>query len=133
MASSRRSTTRRQLIKPDSENAIQAGFFRWCDLMSKKYPHLARFFSVPNGAHKSPASRYVYKVTGLKPGVPDTFLPVARGGYHGLFIEFKSATGRLSPEQKEWIEFLKAENFLVEVCRDWEIAAKITEDYLNSI
>lgn len=133
MASLRRSTTKRQLIKPDSENAIQAAFFRWCQLMEKKYPELENFFSVPNGAHKSPASRYVYKVTGLKSGVPDTFLPVARGGYNGFFIEFKSATGRLSPEQKDWHTRLRAQNFLVEVCRDWEIAAKITEDYLNLV
>jgi hypothetical protein len=121
----------RQLIKPDSENAIQAAFFKWCGVMERQHPELALMHSIPNGAHKSHASRYVFKLTGLKPGVPDVSFPVARCGFHGMYIEFKSKTGRISPEQKWWTERLTAEGYLVLTCRDWEIAAGHVQAYLN--
>ena len=121
----------RQLIKPDSENAIQAAFFKWCGLMERKFPELALIHSIPNGAHKSHASRYVFKVTGLKSGVPDVSFPVARCGFHGMYIEFKSKTGRISPEQRWWTDKLTEQGFLVLTCRDWETAAQSVEEYLS--
>ena len=89
------------------------------------------FHAIPNGTHKSPASRYLYKLTGLKAGVPDCFLPVARATFHGLYIEFKSAKGRVSTEQEQWHESLRNQGYIVEVCRTWEDAVQITERYLN--
>ncbi len=77
-----------RFIKPESENAIQASFFQWTELQKGKHPELVLFHSIPNGSHKSPVSRMIYKATGLKSGVPDCFLPVARGKHHGLYIEF---------------------------------------------
>jgi hypothetical protein len=121
----------RQLIKPDSENAIQAAFFKWCGLMERKFPELALIHSIPNGAHKSHASRYVFKITGLKSGVPDVSFPVARCGFHGMYIEFKSKTGRISPEQRWWTDKLTEQGFLVLTCRDWETAAQAVEEYLS--
>jgi hypothetical protein len=121
----------RQLIKPDSENAIQAAFFKWCGLMERKFPELALIHSIPNGAHKSHASRYVFKITGLKSGVPDVSFPVARCGFHGMYIEFKSKTGRISPEQRWWTDKLTEQGFLVLTCRDWETAAQFVEEYLS--
>jgi len=121
----------RQLIKPDSENAIQAAFFKWCGLMERKFPELALIHSIPNGAHKSHASRYVFKVTGLKSGVPDVSFPVARCGFHGMYIEFKTSTGRTSPAQKVWIASLREQGYLVPLCRDWKRAADIVTAYLK--
>ena len=121
----------RRLIKEDSENAIQAAFFRWLNVQARLNPELELFHSIPNGSHKSPASRMIYKATGLKSGVPDCFLPVARGGWNGLYIEFKSEKGRVSPEQLFWISRLREQNFIVYICRDWERAATLTSDYLR--
>lgn len=120
----------RQMIKPDSENAIQAAFFKWCGVMERQYPELRLIHAIPNGAHKSAVSRMVFKLTGLKAGVPDVFLPVARGGSHGLYLEFKSAKGRLSPEQRSWLAGLTEQGFRCAVVRDWEQGATIVLDYL---
>lgn len=118
------------MIKPDSENAIQAAFFKWCGLMERQHPELRLIHAIPNGAHKSAVSRMVFKLTGLKAGVPDVFLPVARCGHHGLYLEFKSAKGRLSPEQREWLAGLTEQGYECAVVRDWEQAATIVLDYL---
>ena len=59
---------------------------------------------------------------GVKKGVPDLCLPVARGRYHGLYIELKTPTGR---------ERLNAEGCFAEICHGWESAAKVLAWYLG--
>lgn len=121
----------RAMIKPDSENAIQAAFFKWASVMERQHPELRLMHAIPNGAHKSPVSRRVFQLTGLKSGVPDVCFPVARGQYHGMYLEFKSAKGRVSSEQQAWLDDLTAQGFLCLVVRDWEKAATAVLDYLS--
>lgn len=122
-------------MKEPSENQIQAAFFHWCALNEKKHPALSLIFAVPNGSHKSPAARSLFKATGLKSGVPDVCCPV-RGSlrkrpYIGLFLEFKSKKGVLSETQKVWIEALQNAGHRVEICRDWVSAANVVNEYLG--
>ena len=56
------------------------------------------------------------KATGLKPGVPDIFLPYGGKVMHGLFIEMKHGAGRVSPSQAVWHKNLRAQGYCVEVC-----------------
>lgn len=126
-----RSNFKNKIFKPESENTIQASFFKWTAMQASAHPELNLFYSIPNGAHKSPASRYLYKVTGLKAGVPDCFLPVARCGFHGLYIEFKSAKGRVSDEQKNWHNALRFQGYAVAICRDWTLASALTMHYIT--
>jgi hypothetical protein len=126
-------------IKEPSEDQIQSDFFSWLALHEKKYPELALFYSIPNGSHKSPAARGLFKRTGLKSGVPDVHSPIGRGCYIaeeweyciGLWIEFKSKKGVLSDSQKAWHDNLRSEKHLVEICRSWIEAANVTIDYLG--
>jgi NAD dependent epimerase/dehydratase family enzyme len=48
-----------------------------------------------------------------------------------MYIEFKSKTGRISPEQRWWTDKLTEQGFLVLTCRDWETAAQAVEEYLS--
>ena len=114
-----------------TENQIQSAFFSWCATNRRQMPELDLMFSIPNGAYKSQYAQGLFKRTGLRAGVPDVFFPVSRCGFLGMFIEFKSATGRVSPAQKTWIENLTKEGYLVTTCRDWEIAAEMVTLYLK--
>lgn len=114
-----------------SENQIQARYFGWADMMALKIPSLKLLFHIPNGSHKSVTSRAIFKLIGLKAGVPDVFLPVAAGEYHGLWIEFKSEKGRVSDVQQEWHEKLAEQGYKVIVSRDWNEAADETLRYLG--
>jgi hypothetical protein len=118
-------------IKEPTEDQIQADFFSWLALHEKKYPELALFYAIPNGTNKSPAARGLFKRTGLKSGVPDVHLPVSNDNWNGLWIEFKSAKGRLSESQKWWGQSLINYKQFVEVCRSWTEAANVTIDYLG--
>lgn len=80
---------------------------------------------------KSRAAGGRMKAEGLKPGVPDLCLPVARGGFHGLYIELKAQGGRPTANQEQWIEKLTAQGYLAKVCVGFESAQHLIESYLK--
>jgi hypothetical protein len=114
-----------------TENEIQSALMEWARSYERLKPELKLLFHIPNGAQKSIAGGRLFKRLGQKSGVPDLFLPVARGGFHGLWIELKSINGKVSPAQRYWIGELEAQGYAVEVCRDWLKAAQLIFDYLN--
>lgn len=118
------------MAKELTENQIQAAFFDWLAVHEKRFPELGLFYAIPNGANKSPAARGLFKRTGLKAGVPDVHLPVARAAL-GLWIEFKATKGKVSEEQARWLNDLFQLGHATHVCRSWTEAADITMDYLN--
>lgn len=122
---------RKPLIKPESEDAYQAELVKWAKDAEPLWPELFLLYAIPNGANKSKAVRALMWLTGLKPGVPDLCLPVARKGYHGLYIEMKSKIGKLSPEQKIWIQKLTEQGYLVVTCNDPEDGKQILRDYVS--
>ena len=118
-------------IQP-SEGQEQSTLFSWARMMTGKYPELWLLFHIPNGGSRGKAEAARFKAEGVKAGVPDLFLPVARGPYHGLFIEMKREKGgRLSDDQKTWLALLTDEHYLAQVCHGWKEAAALIEDYLN--
>lgn len=122
------------MLKPrrkSPEHDIQAAFVTWCRLHEKKYPELKLAFAVPNGGHRHAATAARLKAEGVRPGVPDWCLPVARGGYIGLFVEFKSSKGKPSPAQLEYIGLLKTAGHRVVVCNDFLVAAEVVKMYLS--
>lgn len=111
------------------EAAEQEALFQWAELMRGKLPGIERMYHCPNGGSRNPAEAARLKAQGVKPGVPDIFLPVARGGYHGLYIEMKYDHGKLSDDQIDWITALREQGYAAGVCRGWRKAAKIITNY----
>ena len=71
------------------------------------------------------------KREGVLSGVSDIFLPVSRGGYHGLYIELKVKGNTTSPSQKWWIAEVGKQGYLAKVCFGWIETKVIIEEYLN--
>ena len=89
-------------------------------------------YHVPNGGSRKKSEAGRFKAEGVKAGVPDLCLPVARGGYHGLYIELKRLKhSKTSEDQKAWIEKLNEQGYCAVVCKGWEAAAKVITEYLN--
>ncbi|MHB0967410.1 MAG: VRR-NUC domain-containing protein [Bellilinea sp.] len=115
----------RRSLYSASEHDEQVALFEWASY----HPELRFMFAIPNGGARHPAVAVKLKAEGVKRGVPDIFLPLARGGYYGLFIELKTETGRPTREQREWIRALLEENYLAIVCKGMDEAKRWIESY----
>jgi hypothetical protein len=71
-------------------------------MMESKYPALRMLHAIPNGGHRHKATAARLKAAGVKAGVPDICLPVARGDWHGLYIELKVGKNKLTEAQRRW-------------------------------
>ena len=110
-----------------SEHEIQCLLIKWASVV----PELKCLFAVPNGGHRHVAVAAKLKREGVKAGVPDLMLPIARGGYHGLFLELKADKGRLSDVQTIWLERLNANGYKTAVCFGFDSAKNTIMDYLS--
>lgn len=89
-------------------------------------------YHIPNGGKRGRAEAVRFKAEGVKAGVPDICLPVARGEWHGLYIELKRRDGGVvSAEQTAWIEALIREGYCAAICRGWEDAQRVVLQYLK--
>lgn len=114
-----------------SESNESRAFIRWARYSKRKHPELEMIYHIPNGGLRDIQTGARLKKEGVKPGMPDYHLPVARGGYHSLYIEMKIIEGgKLSDVQEKVItQLLKYGNKVV-VCYGWEQAKKAVLDYL---
>lgn len=116
-----------------TEAQHQAKVFKWSQQPSirAKWPELALLHHIPNGGKRDAVEGKHLKAQGVRPGVPDLCLPVARGRYHGLYIEMKTEIGHTSDAQEWWGERLTAQGYLWKVCHGWESAADVLAGYLS--
>ena len=115
-----------------SEYQEQCAVFTWAQLMENKYPELGLLNSSLNGVRLAIGPAMKAKRAGMKAGFPDIFLPVARNGYHGLFIELKRKGGaKPSPDQQVWLTNLSTEGYSCFCCKGAEAAIKTIGIYLG--
>lgn len=89
-------------------------------------------FHVANERHCTPQQGHMFKCLGVKAGVSDYILPLPRGRYHGMFLELKrDRTGRLTPEQKIWLEKMRITGYHAVVAYGAEEAIQYFKEYLE--
>ncbi len=110
-------------VYASSEDAEQEAVVEYCDLLHIPIVH------IPNEGKRSLSYAARMKRMGLRSGFPDLLVPLARGGYHGLFIEMKYGKNKTTKEQKEWLERLSAEGYACAVCYNAAEAIKTIESY----
>lgn len=114
------------------EDSEQIALMQWARLQSGKIPELALLFHIPNGGKRDAREAARFKAMGVKPGVPDMFLPVPCGIYCGLWIELKRRDGgKLSKNQAEFLEALAGQGYKTAVCAGWEEAKNEILRYLG--
>ncbi len=117
-----------------TEHDEQCALFAWAERQSAAIPELALLFAVPNGGARNIVTAARLKEEGVKPGVPDLCLPVARQGCHGLFIELKKRQGgRLSHAQRVWLAWLEGQGYRAVCCHGWEQARLVLLAYLGAV
>ncbi len=123
---------RQSRAKPvDREGQEQAALMQELQL---RFPHAFKLiYHVPNGGHRVKAVAGKLKAQGVKAGVPDLVLPMARGGYFGMYIEFKAMPpfdAEVSPNQDAYIQALTGQGYLAIVCRGRIDAMEAIRAYL---
>ena len=115
-----------------TESEEQQAVMSWSEWAANRMPEAGLLFHIPNGGARTAVTGARMKAEGVKKGVPDLMLPVARGGYHGLFIEMKRRQGgRVSPEQAGWLRNLEVMGYYTAVCFGADDAIKVIDDYLR--
>lgn len=115
----------------DYEGREQVALMRWLELQ-----HPAAFkvtHNVPNGGRRDKVTAAKLKGQGVKAGVPDLKIARARGGYFGLYIEFKATpphNAAVSITQREWLGRLVAEGYQAVVCKGMSEAMATINSYL---
>lgn len=105
--------------------------FNWARTYAAEWPELRLLFHIPNGGKRNAAEAAHLKRQGVKAGVPDVFLPCAKHGYNGVFIELKAGKNKPTPLQNEWLQELTAQGYKTAVCYGWQQAAELLQDYLT--
>lgn len=123
-------------MKPDSpiprEDAEQMAVMEWAAYRLGMWPELRLLYHVPNGGSRNRIEAARLKAQGVKSGVPDLVLPVARGGWHGMYIELKRRKGgRLSEDQRRWLDDLQEQGYLALRCDGAQAAINTIEEYLR--
>jgi hypothetical protein len=117
-----------------SEHDEQKMLYQWKDMMvaSGYAPELDLLFAIPNEIRsRNKYATVRMKEEGLKRGVIDNFLPVARQGYIGFWIEMKYGRNYLSEDQRAWAVAMIEQGHRVDVHYTFEAAAISLCDYLG--
>lgn len=121
----------RRLPPVDYEGREQVALVRWM-----QFQHNAAFaltWHTPNGGRRDKVTAAKLKAQGVKAGIPDLQLAMARGGHFGLFIEFKATPphdSAVSKSQKDVLHLLTGEGYLAVVCRGMAEAMAQINAYL---
>jgi hypothetical protein len=116
----------------DREGMEQAALMREIELTLPEVAEL--IYHVPNGGHRHKATAAKLKGQGVKAGIPDLVLSMARGGYFGLYIEFKATPPNDAPvsaSQHACIRRLSEQGYLAIVCRGHFDAMEQLRAYLR--
>ena len=120
-----------QSIVKTTEHQEQCAVIAWKWICIIKYPELKNLFAIPNGGARDIVTGRKLKDEGVVAGVPDLFLAVPRGRYHGLFIEMKVKPNKPNAKQAEVMRSLESQEYAVKVCYGAGEAITVLENYLK--
>lgn len=116
-----------------TEAQEQTAVFNWAAVMARKWPELRLLHHIPNGGSRNAREAHNLRMQGVKAGIPDICLPVARRGYHGLYIEMKRRKGgRISEDQGTVLGLLREQGYCAWVCKGANDAIELITEYLRN-
>jgi len=114
-----------------SEFDEMCAIVKWARSVGYAYPELDLLNSSMNGVHLSKAQAGKAKAAGMVAGWPDLNLPVARGGFHGLYIELKVGRRKPEPHQEAILNALAAQGHCCQAIWGSRRAIDFIIDYLE--
>lgn len=122
----------------DWEGNEQAVLIRWLLGEKMRGEQVGQLFDaiyhVPNGGQRNKKTASDLKRQGVKAGVSDLPVRQARGGWHGLYLEFKATPPRdaaLASSQFEWLEGSEHEGYCAVLARGLDEAKAVLREYAS--
>ena len=114
-----------------SEFDEQARIVKWARFWQIKYPGLKLLNGSMNGVHLTKAQAGKAKAAGMVAGWPDINLPVARGGFNGLYIELKVGRRKPQAHQEAILKALATQGHCCQAIWGSDAAIDFIKDYLE--
>lgn len=112
------------------EQICQINVINW---LRNKYPEIEKLtYHFANERKCSIVQGRLLKRMGVKRGISDLFISVPRQNRNGLWLEIKVKNGKLSEEQKEFLESQVKNNFAAACCWDLEAVISVVSNYLSN-
>lgn len=120
----------------DHEGQEQALVIRWLRGEKMRGTPVGQLYDVtyhvPNGGQRHKATAAALKRQGVKSGVSDLVVMEARGGYFGLYLEFKATPPRhaaLQESQRDWLALADERGYCAVLARGFEEAKAVLAWY----
>lgn len=115
-----------------TEHSLQVACVNW---FRGAYPEYAELLiAIPNGGKRNYGVAKKLKAEGVVAGVPDLFVAIPTGEYHGLFVEMKNGkSNNVTDNQRRVMFKLALQKYRTAVARSFEEFAKIIQEYLQPL
>lgn len=110
-----------------SEDDVQIAFIDYC---RRQRDERKMAFHIPNEAKRSEFGHARMVRKGLFPGAADNFIPAARGGWHGLFLELKAHGKEPTAAQRAFGRDIEACGYAFAWANTIDRAMAVTERYM---
>lgn len=111
-----------------AEDQLQISCVTWFDY---QYHAISwALFHVPNGGTRNAIEAAKFKAMGVRAGVPDLLLLIARGGYHYLAMELKCGKNRQTENQRKYQEHVETHGGKYVVIRSIDEFIECVKGYL---
>lgn len=91
-------------------------------------------YHVPNGGQRSKKTAADLKREGVKAGVSDLVVMSGRGGWHGMYLEFKASPphhAATAASQRDWLALAEDEGYAAVLARGLEEAKAVMTWYAS--
>lgn len=121
----------------DHEGQEQKVLIRWLQAEKMRGTPVGALYDVtyhvPNGGARHVKTASDLKKQGVKPGVSDLVVMEARGGWFGLYLEFKAAPPRhaaLAESQRDWLALADERGYCAVLARGLQEAREVLGEYM---
>lgn len=112
------------------ESELQINCVNWFRYQYPQYKML--LFAIPNGGKRNITTAMNLKREGVISGVPDLFLSLARGEWHGFYLELKAGANDLTMNQDLFFREAQKQQYKCEVIRTLDQFMREINYYLTS-
>lgn len=113
-----------------TETQIQIQCIDWFRSQFRKLYDAGKLIHIANERKCNQRQGKEFKAMGVRKGIPDLCLFMARKGKHGLFIEMKAPKKYPRPEQRAMMQTLEEEGYQCAVCHSLDEFRDIINNYL---